>query len=66
MFKKPSNSNLHSLEIGLYSLFTVSKDMEGVSNSYRIQDTGYKIQDTGHMIQHTGHMIQLLSNSVTQ
>ena len=50
---------VHSLEIGLYSLFTVSQDMKGVSNCNRIQDTGYRIQDTGHRI-------MLFSNSVTQ
>ena len=52
---------VHSLEIGLHSLFTVSQDMEGVPNSYRIQDIGYRMQDTGYRIQVTGY-----SYSVTQ
>ena len=46
---------VHSLEIGLYSLFTLSQDMEGVSNSYRIQDTGYRMKDTGYRMQVTGY-----------
>ena len=56
-FKEQSVSKIlltlieHSLEIGLYSLFTVSQDMEGVSNSYRIQDSGYRMQNTGYRIQ---------------
>ena len=33
--------SVHSLEIGLYSLYTASQDMES-----RIQDTGYRSQDT--------------------
>ena len=54
---------VHSLEIGLYSLFTVSQDMEEVSNSYRIQDAGYRMQDTGYRIQDTGYRSQ---DTVTQ
>ena len=51
---------VHSLDIGLYSLFTVSQDMESqILTGYRIQDAGYRIKDTGHRI-------LLLSNSVTQ
>ena len=50
---------VHSLEIVLYSLFTVSQDMEVVFIPYGIQDTRCRIQDTGHRI-------ELLSNSVTQ
>ena len=51
---------LHSLEIGLYSLFTVSQDMEGISYSYRIQDTGDRMQDTGYMIQVTGYSYSVI------
>ena len=43
------SKNLLTLEIGFYSLFKVSQDMEGVLNPYgicRIQDKGYRSQDT--------------------
>ena len=52
---------VHILEIGLYSLFTVSQ----VWKESQIL-TGYRIQDVGYMIPDTGHRIQLLSKSVTQ
>ena len=44
---------VHILELGLYSLFTVSQDREGVSNSYRTQDTGCRIHDTRYRPQDT-------------